>query len=418
MARRPSASSRTNHLGAPGSRLVSARRAVSLCFLLNGAVVGSWLPHIPDLKTRLGLGDGGLGMLLLAVAAGAIVALPLAGWLIVRLGSRVVTSGSAAMLAAAIVLPVLTPGVASSAAALALLGACNATLDVAMNAQGVMVEDGYRRPIMSSLHALFSLGGLVGAGGAATAMATGMRAGTHVVTVAMLSLAAVCMAATSLLPTPTTRSHAGPIFVVPPAALLGLGLLTFCALLAEGAMGDWSAVYLRDSLGATPATAAVGFAAFSLAMAVGRLAGDRLAQRLGAARLLRLSGALAAGGLATSLLFGQTAVALLGFGLVGLGVANLIPVLFSAAGRMRGIQTGTALAAVATTGYFGYLAGPPLIGLAARAAGLPAALGIACGACALVAAGAAILPPPRIVPAPHAHVAGEAFSSTTEGFHA
>ena len=322
------------------------------------------------------------------------------------------------MLAAAVVLPVLTPGVASSAAALALLGACNATLDVAMNAKGVMVEDGYRRPIMSSLHALFSLGGLVGAGGAATAMAAGMSAGTHVVTVGMVSLAAVCMAATSLLPAPTTRRHAGPVFVMPPAALLGLGLLTFCALLAEGAMGDWSAVYLRDSLGATPAIAAMGFTAFSLAMTVGRLAGDRLAQRLGAARLLGLSGALAAAGLATGLIVGQIAVALLGFGLVGLGVANLIPVLFSAAGRTQGIQTGTALAAVATAGYFGYLAGPPLIGLAAQTAGLPAALGIVCGACALVAAGAAVLPPPRIVPAPHAHVAGEAFTSTTEGSHA
>lgn len=403
---------------APGPRLVLARRAVSLCFLLNGAVLASWLPHIPDLKTRLALSDGGLGLLLLAMAVGATVALPLAGWLIGRVGSRVVTSTSAAALSAAVVLPVLTPGVASSVAALALLGVCNATLDVAMNAQGVIVEDGYGRPIMSSFHALFSLGGLVGAGGAASAMAVGVSGGTHVVVVALLSLAALCVALPSLVPTPPIRSHGGPVFVVPPPALLGLGLLAFCALVAEGAVGDWSAVYLRDSLRATPATAAMGFATFSLAMALGRFAGDRLARRLGPRLLVRLSGTLAAGGLALSLLVGKPAVALLGFGLVGLGVANFIPILFSAAGRTQGVQAGTAIAAVATTGYTGYLAGPPLIGLMADAAGLPAALGSVCVACALVAAGAALIPPPRLGPAPAAGSAEETFTRTTEGSHA
>src|SRR5574341_350094 len=145
-----------NDRGAPGRRLAAARRAVSLCFFLNGAVIASWVPHIPDLKTRVGLGDGGLGVLLLAMAAGAIVTLPAAGWLTARQGSRAVASASAAALCAIVVFPVLAPTLASSAAALALLGACNATLDVAMNAQGVLVEDAYRRPIMSSFHALFS----------------------------------------------------------------------------------------------------------------------------------------------------------------------------------------------------------------------------------------------------------------------
>jgi MFS family permease len=408
----------TSTRGAPGPGLAPARRAVSVCFFLNGAIVATWVPHIPDLKTRFALGDGGLGALLLAMAVGAILALPAAGWLIGRLGSRVVTGASAAGLSAVVVLPVLTPGVVSSAAALALLGACNAVLDVSMNAQGVMVEDRYERPIMSSFHALFSLGGLVGAGGAATAMAAGMSAGTHVVTVALLSLAAVCVAVTSLLPPAPARARAGPIFVLPPTALMGLGLLTFCALLAEGAMGDWSAVYLRNSLGTTPVGAAAGFAAFSLAMAVGRVAGDRLAQRMGPTRLLRLSGALAGGGLAISLLLGHPAVALLGFGFVGLGVANLIPILFSAAGRTPGVQAGTALAAVATTGYFGYLAGPPLIGLAAEAAGLPAALAIVCVACGLVAAGAAVIPPARATLARELHLTTDAITHTREGSHA
>jgi MFS family permease len=146
--------------------------------------------------------------------------------------------------------------------------------------------------------------------------------------------------------------------------------------------------------------------------------GDRLAERMGAARLLRLSGALAGGGLAISLLVGHPATALLGFGLVGLGVANLIPILFSAAGRTPGIEAGTALAAVATPGYFGYLAGPPLIGFAAEAAGLPAALAIVCVACGLVAAGAAIIPPVRDTLAPELPVTTDAITHTTEGSHA
>ena len=249
--------------------------------------------------------------------------------------------------------------------------------------------------------------------------ARGLSPLAHVVIVALLSLAAaVRLAMGRLLPSAPVQTHAGPIFALPPAALLGLGLLTFCALLAEGAVGDWSAVYLRDSLGTTTAIAATGFAAFSLAMALGRLVGDRLAQHVGAAQLLRLSGALAGGGLAMSLLVGHPAIALLGFGLVGLGVANVIPILFGAAGRTQGIPAGTALAAVATTGYFGFLAGPPLIGLAAEAAGLPIALAIVCVACALIAAGVGIVLPPRATLATGQTVASEAITRTQEETHA
>jgi len=391
---------------------------VAAIFFINGAVIASWFPHIPDLKARLGLSDGGLGLVLLGMATGAVLALPVAGWLAGRLGSRALTSVSAMGLCAAVALPALTPTVALSVAALGLLGAWNATLDVAMNAQGILVEDRYGRPIMSSFHALWSLGGLVGSGAAAAAMALGVSARAHVVIVALLSLAAVGMAVRRLLPAAPAQNHAGPIFTLPPPSLLGLGLLTFCALLAEGAIGDWSAVYLRDSLGAPPATAAAGFAAFSLAMALGRLLGDRLARRVGAAGLLRLSSALAAGGLAMSLLVGRPAISLLGFGLVGFGVANQIPILFSAAGRARSIPSGTALAAVATTGYLGYLAGPPLIGLAAEAAGLPAGLAIVCAACGLVAIGARIIPAPPGALASAIGAEREAITPDVEATHA
>jgi len=184
---------------------------------------------------------------------------------------------------------------------------------------------------------------------------------------------------------PPPGGDPAPVFARPPAALLGLGALAFCGLLAEGTMADWSAVYLHDALGTTPAVAATGFAAFSLAMAAGRFGGDRLARSLGAGALLRVSGATAAAGLAGALLLGTPLGAIIGFGLVGLGIANVIPVLFSAAGRVAGVPAGTALAAVATAGYGGFLAGPPLIGLAAEAAGLRGALGIVAPVCAVIA---------------------------------
>ena len=380
---------------------------MAVFFFVNGALIASWVPHIPDLKGRLGIGDAGLGLVLLGMAVGAVTALPIAGWLVGRLGSRVVTSAAAVGLCATVALPVLTPGVVLTVVVLGLLGAWNATLDVAMNAQGVLVEKDYGRPIMSSFHALFSLGGLAGAAGAAGAMALGLGAATHLMAAIIVSLGAVGLALGRLVPTRPAQGPANPIFVRPPAALIGLGLLTFCALLAEGAVGDWSAVYLRDSLRSTPAMAATGFAAFSLAMAVGRFSGDRLAQRMGPAALLRASGALAGAGLAVSLFIGHPAAAILGFGLVGLGVANLIPVLFSAAGRTPGLPAATALAAVASTGYFGYLAGPVLIGLAADLAGLPLALGIVSAACGLVAGGAGLLPRLDTVPASH-HASSDA----------
>ncbi len=417
MTESPAPADVSNGLMLPTPVPTRARTAVAAVFFINGAVLASWLPHIPDLKARLGISDGGLGLVLLGMAVGAVIALPVAGWLVGRVGSRAITSASALGLCATVTLPVLTPNVALTVAALGLLGAWNAILDVAMNAQGVSVEEAYGRPIMSSFHALFSLGGLVGAGGAALAMSFGLGAAIHLIVVAGFSMGAAAIALGGLVPTPHVQGRVDPVFVRPPAALLGLGLLTFCALLAEGAMGDWTAVYLRDSLKATPALAATGFAAFSLTMAVGRFCGDGLASRMGAAALLRASGTLAAAGLAVSLLIGHASAAIVGFGLVGLGVANLIPILFSAAGRAPGFPAATALAAVATTGYCGYLAGPPLIGLAADVVGLPLALGIVCVTCGIVAAGAAVIPRSSQAPASPRNNVSKASTLTAEAPH-
>jgi fucose permease len=369
-----------------------ARLAVSTLFFVNGAVLASWLPHIPAVKARLTSGDGQLGFVLLAMAGGAVVALPAAGWLIGRLGSRVLSSVAAVALCAAMPLPVFSPTLPALVVALAALGACNGLLDVSMNAQAAVVEQRGGRPIMSSFHALFSLGGVAGALLATGAMSLGLGERTHVGAAAVVALVAVGLALPGLVSTKPEPDAAASGVARPSRALLALGVLALLGLLAEGAMADWSAVYLHDTLGASPAFAAVGFAAFSLAMAAGRIGGDGLVGRLGPRRVLRLSASVAAIGLAGALLLGQPATGVAGCALVGLGIANIIPVLFSAAARVRGLQPGRGLAAVATTGYLGFLAGPPLIGAVAEVAGLAVGLGVVSAACAFVAMRAGALP--------------------------
>jgi len=372
--------------------MTRARWAVSVIFFVNGAVLATWIAHIPAVKARHGLGDDRLGLVLLSMAVGAVVALPLAAWLIARFGSRRITSVAATGFCLALPLPVAAPTAWLVAAALCLLGALNALLDVSMNAQAIAVEARYRRPIMSAFHALFSAGGVAGALMASAALAAGLSVAWHVTLVTAASLVVLAIGLRGLLPSTGAAGPAGPVFAWPPAALLSLGLLTFCGLLVEGAMGDWGAVYLRDVLGTTASVAAGGFAAFSLTMAAGRFTGSRLARGLGESRLLRLSGAVSAAGLMAALILGTPSAALIGFALVGLGLANVIPILFSAAGRVPGVPAGTALAAIATTGYGGFLAGPPLIGFVAGLAGLSPALAIVATCCAIIAAGARVLP--------------------------
>jgi Major Facilitator Superfamily len=321
-----------------------------------------------------------------------VVALPTAGWLIGRLGSRLLSSAAAVALCVTMPLPVLSPSFPALVVGLAVLGACNGLLDVSMNAQAAVVEQRGGRPIMSSFHALFSLGGMAGALLASGAMAIGLGDRAHVGVAALVALAAIGLALPGLVPAGPVPAGTAWALAPPSRALLTLGGLALLGLLAEGAMADWSAVYLHDTLGASPAVAAVGFAAFSLAMAAGRIAGDGLVSRLGARRVLRLSAAVAAVGLTGALLVGQPAAGVAGCALVGLGIANIIPVLFSAAARAPGLAPGRGLAAVATTGYLGFLAGPPLIGAVAEVAGLALGLGVVSAACAFVAVRAGSLP--------------------------
>jgi len=368
-----------------------SRVSVGTVFFVNSALIASWVPHIPAVKARHALSDAQLGMALLAMAAGAVVALPVAGWLVARVGSRRVTTAAAIGLCVALPLPVLSPSVALLIPALALLGAFNALLDVSMNAQAVEVERAYGRAIMSSFHALWSVGGLAGAALAGVAMSLAVGRESLVVWIGAAALGVVVGAQPGLAPGAPAPRHA-PVFARPRRELMALGALAFAGLLTEGAVADWSAVYLHDALGVGASYAAAGFAAFAAAMAIGRFAGDRAVDRFGPRRVLRVSGTIAAAGLAVGLVSGSPGLAVAGFGAVGLGIANTIPLLFSAAARVSGTPPAIALAAVTTTGYLGFLVGPPLIGLVAELTSLPVALGLVCAGCALLAAGAGRLP--------------------------
>jgi len=363
----------------------AARRAILTIFFANGVIVASWVAHVPLVKERFGLSESVLGLTLLAIAAGSVLSLAVAGAVIARLGSRLVTRATTLALCALLPSLLLVRSYPLLVGCLALFGMSQGAMDVAMNAQAVAVEGRYGRPIMSTFHALFSVGGLVGAAAAGLLLSAGLNAETHVIGVALVVGTAAAVALVWLLPTEVDRRPDEPTFVLPSGPVIGLGILAFCSMVGEGAMADWSAVYLRSWLHTDAGLAATGFAAFSLTMTAGRFFGDTLRTRLQAAPLLQISGGLAAVGLAAALLLNQPAAALVGFGCVGLGLSNVVPVVFSAAGRVPGSTTGMAIAAVATTGYFGFLAGPPLIGFVAQAATLPVGLGVVVAVTGLIA---------------------------------
>ena len=354
--------------------LRASRFAVLTVFFVNGLAIGTWVVRIPAIKEKLGLGEGLLGVALLGAAAGALVAMPIVGALVSRFGSRRIVGAAALLISASLLLPALAPSLLLLVPAVVILGAANGGLDVAMNAQAVAVESGYGRPIMSSFHAAWSFGGLAGAALGGVIASQGVVPLSHFAAVAVPAAVAFAAAYGALLPSGADASVEGtPAFARPTRALLGLGLISFCILLGEGAMGDWSAVYLDDTLRTGPGFAAAGYAAFSLSMAFGRLFGDRFTELLGPATLVRSCGAIAAVGLGIALAAAQHHVALAGFACAGAGFSVIFPTALSAAGRTGG-PTGPALAAVTTAAYTGFLVGPPFIGFLAELTGLGSAL--------------------------------------------
>jgi predicted MFS family arabinose efflux permease len=355
---------------------MTPRAATFGAFFLNGAMIGTWVAQIPFAQERLDITKATVGLALLCMAFGAMVAMPLTGQLLDRRSSATVTRVAALLYLPLLALPLYASSPVLLGAALLVFGAANGAMDVAMNAHGVAVERTLGRPIMSSLHAGWSFGGLAGSGGVALAVALGVDPRVEgVVAAGLLWLAA--FAITARLGSASAHSeHGSSGFALPSRGVLLIGALCFLVMVTEGAMGDWSGIYLKQDLDASGSAAATGFAGFSLGMAIARLAGDGLARRWGSGRLLSAGMALVTVALGATLLIGDPIVAVVGFALIGVGIANAVPLLFSAAGRVP--PSGPSLAAVFTVGYTGFIVGPPLIGLLADAASLPFALATLC----------------------------------------
>jgi MFS family permease len=357
------------------SKLTQARAAAAVVFFLSGLNVATWVSRIPAIKDALDISEAELGLALLCSAVGSMIAMPVWGAATARVGSRPASLAAAVSAFAAVPLLAVAPSLAWLMAALAVFGATAGGLNVTMNAQAVAVQTAYARPIMSSFHACFSLGGMTGAafGGWLASRQVGFI--PHFAGCAAVYVIAGVAAVRFLLPPEIDRHEQKQRFVFPHGAMLALGLLAGCIMSGEGAMADWVALYLRDTVGAGEGVAALGYAVFSAGMVTGRLLGDRATARFGQRRLAKACCFTAALGTTLALAVPAVAPALVGFALTGLGYSVIVPLVYAAAGRL-GVNAGVAIATVSVTGFVGFLAGPPVIGFLAKATSLRAALGV------------------------------------------
>ncbi|MFD5494567.1 MFS transporter [Streptomyces sp. NPDC127091] len=347
-----------------------ARYAVGAVFAVHGAVTGSFATRVPWIQDHAGVSPGQLGLALAFPAIGASLAMPLAGRVSHRFGARTALRGLIALWTLALVLPSIAPNLLTLCLVLFVYGATAGVSDVAMNALGVEVENRLERSIMSGLHGMWSVGALVGSAAGTLAAHLGTDARLHhALAAGVLTVAGVAAAGHVLDLQPAEDEEPPPRFALPPRSALLIGAIGFCAVFAEGASLDWSAVYLRDRLDASPGLAAACTTGFTLTMAIARLAGDRVVDRYGAVRTVRTSGVVAVTGGLLIILAPHPATAMAGFALMGLGIAVVVPLCFAAAGR-SGTHPSLAIAGVATITYTSGLIAPSAIGLLAQATSL------------------------------------------------
>jgi fucose permease len=360
---------------------VRARVATTAIFFATGGIFASWGARIPAVQERLDLSAGELAIAILGIEGGAVLGLPLGGALTTRIGSRHTLRIGFVLYASAMVAVGASPELAALTAALALTSAATSLNDVAMNVQGVELERRCGRPILSGLHAGHSFGVLAGALIGTAAAAADVAVAAHFTAVAATGLVGGLIATRWLVD--EARQTGVPLLARPSGRLAGLAAIAFCAFLIDGAAIHWSAVHLRTE-GADQALAAAAFAAFALAVAFGRLAGDRVIGRFGRVRVVRAAGLLASAGAAVAMAAPGPGAAIAGWTLLGAGVAVVAPAVLGAAPAVNPLPAPVAIAAVATVGYLGSFSGPPAIGALAELTSLSAALGLMLAACVAV----------------------------------
>ncbi|MGE8098204.1 MFS transporter [Pseudomonas fluorescens] len=345
-----------------------------IAFFIAGFGIAAWAPLVPYAKARAGLDDGTLGVLLLCLGVGSILAMPMAGMLASRFGCRRVLSGGTLLICLALPLLATVSSIPLLIAALFLFGAGLGTVDSTVNLQAVIVERASGKTMMSGFHGLFSLGGIVGAAGVSALLGLGISPLGATLVVIVFLLVSLLKAAPHLLPYGSESS--GPAFAIPHGVVLFIGSLCFIVFLAEGAVLDWSAVFLTSERDLDTAYAGLGYAAFALTMTVGRLTGDAIVHKLGATRVIVFGGLTAAAGLLLATLAPAWEAALIGYALVGVGCSNIVPVLYTAVGKQNVMPENIAVPAITTLGYAGILAGPAVIGFIAHGSSLSFAFGL------------------------------------------
>ncbi len=342
--------------------------AIVARFLIHGLIASTWVSRIPGLQTSLGLTNARLGLCLLGTAVGSVMGVPITGWLITRFGSKRVTSWSTIAFCLALVAPSLAVNATTLFAALAIYGAMAGANDVSINSQAVAVETALGTPTMSRFHAMFSIGAMIGASLGGLVAARGIEPRVHLAIASALLLVISVSTAPFLLEAHDNRNARATTLKVRriPGVLITLTVIAFCMFLSEGAMADWTGVYLKQVLVAGPGLAAAGYAVFSAGMAIFRLLGDSVTKRLGRVLTLRTGALLAAAGLTLALLAHSSNWALPGFALTGAGFSVIVPLVFGAGGRIRSLAPGAGIAMVSGSGYIGFLFGPPVIGFVAQ----------------------------------------------------
>jgi MFS family permease len=351
------------------------RLAVSLFFFTNGFQYANWVARLPEVQQLYGVSNARLGTILLCSAAGAISAMPFAGLLTVRFGSRWVTIATAIAFVLMIPLIPLISNLWVIGILFFLFGVFGGSEDVAMNGQAVYVERLYNRPILSAFHGVWSIGTALGAGFGALFAKFGIGLFTHFLTISAMSLGLIVWAAFNLikddpLSTATEKSvqdEENSTFRLPTKAILPLGIIAFCGMTGEGSIADWAAIYMHKVIGQDEAFSALAFGSFATAMTIGRLTGDRFTEKFGNRKQLIISSLLAISGLSLALAVNNPWLVLVGFFIAGLGVATIVPIIYSAAGNTEGVSPSVGIAMATTIGYTGFFVGPPVIGYLADA---------------------------------------------------
>jgi MFS family permease len=360
--------------------------SIGLVFMTVSILFGSWVTRIPDVKANLELSEGTLGLSLLGMSIGALLMMPFSAWIMSKFGTGKTIVIGILVAIVTMALPVFATSFWMLVSFLFLAGLCHGLTDVAINAAAAMIEQSQRIRILSTCHGMFSIGGMFGAILGSFLASMGVSVQVHLTSLAVVMIIFILLISKNLLKVENAEIEEGKIFVLPSGGLIGLAVIGFAIMMGEGAIADWSAIYIKDYLYGTAAIAGLGFAGFSFTMSLGRFMGDSIVPKYGSKNIIRFGSALGAFGLALVIFIPHIYVAILGFTIVGLGFSCVVPILFSAAAKVPDVASGTGIAAVTTSGIFGFLIGPPAIGFIANEFNLTIALG-----CVMVLAGLAAI---------------------------